>query len=331
VADLRAALRTAISSAIPEGRPVALLDFPSYPNVGDSAIWLGTVAVLHSLGCRIAYVADQLSYSRQALERRLPPGAPVLLQGGGSFGDLWPEHQLFRERVVRELPERPIVQLPVSVEFRNPAAEDRARTTLDRHEQLTLLCRDRESLAYAEAHYRAPSRLCPDAAFGLDPPRAGRPAADVVVLRRSDHEGLRSLPLLPGARVLDWSSAPGEPGYSPWWERKRLATRALAKAMGLGRLEGLRQAAMSRLFDSMARQRVAFGYSVVSSGRVLVTDRLHGHILALLLGVPHVVVETGYGKIRRFNESFSGRMGGVAYCDDDDCVESEVRRLLARE
>jgi pyruvyl transferase EpsO len=87
---------------------------------------------------------------------------------------------------------------------------------------------------------------------------------------------------------------------------------------------------MSRLFDSMARERVEFGYSVVSSGRVLVTDRLHGHILALLLEVPHVVVDTGYGKIRRFNEAFSGRMDGVAYCDDDDCVESEVRRLLGR-
>ena len=176
VADLRAALDAAIASAIPEGEPVALLDFPSYPNVGDSAIWLGTVAVLRGLGCPVVYVADQLSYSRRALERRLPAGAAVLLQGGGSFGDLWPEHQLFRERVVQELPERPIVQLPVSIDFRTPAAEDRARTTLDRHERLTLLCRDRESLAYAEAHYRAPSRLCPDAAFGLDPaPRDGRP------------------------------------------------------------------------------------------------------------------------------------------------------------
>jgi pyruvyl transferase EpsO len=330
VADLRAALRAALSSAIPEDRPVALLDFPSYPNVGDSAIWLGTIAALRGLGCRIAYVADQLSYSRQALERRLPPGAPVLLQGGGSFGDLWPEHQLFRERVVRELPDNPIVQLPVSVEFRTPAAEERARTTLDRHQHLTLLCRDRESLAYAEAQYRAPSRLCPDAAFGLDPPRRDQPGADVVVLRRSDHEGLRGVPHVAGARVLDWSSAPGEPGYSPWWERKRLATRALTKAIGLARVEALRQAAMSRLFDSMARQRVAFGYSVVSSGRVLVTDRLHGHILALLLGVPHVVVETGYGKIRGFIESFSGGMNGVAYCDDGDCVESEVRRLLGR-
>jgi pyruvyl transferase EpsO len=328
VADLRADLHATLSSVIAEGRPAALLDFPSYPNVGDSAIWLGTVAALRGLGCRVAYVADQLSYSRAALERRLPPGAPVLLQGGGSFGDLWPEHQLFRERVVRELPDRPIVQLPVSVEFRTLAAEERARTTLDRHEHLTLLCRDRESLAYAEAHYRAPSRLCPDAAFGLDPARRDQPKADVVVLRRSDHEGLRGLPHLPGARVLDWSSGPGEPGYSPWWERKRLATRALTRAIGMGRVEALRQAAMGRLFDSMARQRVAFGYSVVSSGRVLVTDRLHGHILALLLDVPHVVVETGYGKIRGFVESFSGGMDGVAYCDGGDCVESEVRRLL---
>jgi exopolysaccharide biosynthesis predicted pyruvyltransferase EpsI len=313
VADLRAALHAELARFIPRGSHVALLDFPAYQNVGDSAIWLGTVAVLQALDCRIGYVCDQGSYSREALEARLPPGAPVLLQGGGNFGDLWPPHQRFRELVIGELADRPIIQLPVSIDFREPGSVERSRGVLNRHERLTLLVRDRKSLAYAEAHFDARSLLCPDAALALTPPRRGRAETDVVVLERSDKEQLRPLPTVPGARVLDWSSGPGEPGYSWWWEQKvRVARRV-----------GTR-----RLFDSLARQRVEFGYSLVASGRVLLTDRLHGHILALLMETPHVVVETGYGKIRDFHESFSGGIPGAVLCDPAD-AEHAVRELLA--
>jgi pyruvyl transferase EpsO len=38
----------------------------------------------------------------------------------------------------------------------------------------------------------------------------------------------------------------------------------------------------------------------LSAGRVVVTDRLHGHILSLLLGIPHVVLDNSYGKLHQF-------------------------------
>jgi pyruvyl transferase EpsO len=39
---------------------------------------------------------------------------------------------------------------------------------------------------------------------------------------------------------------------------------------------------------------------------VVITDRLHGHILCTLLGIPHVVLDNSYGKIQGFLESFTG-------------------------
>jgi pyruvyl transferase EpsO len=331
VAGLRSTLEERVGQAVAAGTSVALVDFPNYPNVGDSAIWLGTVAVLERLGCRVAYRCDQVSYSPTALDERLPAECPVLLQGGGNFGDLWPEHQEFREKVIRDLPHRPIVQLPVSFSFHDQSAAERARATVNGHERLTLMVRDHESLDYAAAHYSVPALLCPDPALGLAaPPRPPRPEADIVVLRRSDHEGLTALPRLPGARDLDWSSAPGEPGYSFWWEQKGRAARWLGRVRpGGDAAEGARQAVLSSLFGSLARQRVAFGFAVVGSGRALVTDRLHGHILALLLGVPHVILETGHGKVRGFYETFTRGIARAVLCEDAGAVEDEVRRLLA--
>jgi pyruvyl transferase EpsO len=332
VADLRDRLHGAVSRFVPTGSTVALLDFPSYPNVGDSAIWLGTVAELRRLGCRIAYVCDQRSYSREALARRLPAGSPILLQGGGNFGDLWPEHQLFRERVLEDFPDRVVVQLPVSIAFRDPDAERRAESALARHERVTLLCRDEASAAYAAERYaRAAVELCPDGAFGLSPRRRPRPRHEVTMLLRSDAEGLERVPRLPGAWTLDWASDWGQPGYNPLWERGRRLSQSLGAATGDGRgVDRLRHAAIRALFAAMVRWRVRFGYEVVGSGRVLVTDRLHGHILALLLGVPHVLIETGFGKVRGFYEAFSRGVEGAVLCDDPAQLEGLVAGLLGR-
>ena len=44
--SMRLRLEESLRPLLPPGGPVALLDFPVYPNVGDSAIWLGAVATL---------------------------------------------------------------------------------------------------------------------------------------------------------------------------------------------------------------------------------------------------------------------------------------------
>jgi pyruvyl transferase EpsO len=53
-------------------------------------------------------------------------------------------------------------------------------------------------------------------------------------------------------------------------------------------------------FPALARQRLARGLTLLSEGQVLVTDRLHGHILALRLGIPHVVLDNSYDKLHHF-------------------------------
>ena len=62
---------------------------------------------------------------------------------------------------------------------------------------------------------------------------------------------------------------------------------------------------MSMMYPALARRRLRRGVRVLSTGRVVVTDRLHGHILALLLGIPHVVTDTAQGKISAFVEAWT--------------------------
>lgn len=46
------------------------------------------------------------------------------------------------------------------------------------------------------------------------------------------------------------------------------------------------------------------------------TDRLHGHVLALLIDYPHMVLDNAYGKISAFYRTWTRASDGAVLCDD---------------
>ena len=288
--SLRRKCQETLGSVLGHQRRLALLDFPNYANVGDSAIWLGDLACLESLGIRRPrYTCDLQTYDRKQLARRLG-GGTILLRGGGNLGDLYMPIQRFRERVIEDFPRNPIVQLPQSIFFASRDALARARRIFNRHPNLTLLVRDRRSLEIARNEFRASSLLCPDSAFCLGPLNRPAPASQRVFwLARSDKESAAPAPEnFTGSRG-DWLGEPETP-------LRRINAWFIGR---LGRRPKVRRAArklLSWTYAPLARQRLARGCRVLSMGRTVVTDRLHGHILCLLLGIPHVLLENSYGK-----------------------------------
>jgi exopolysaccharide biosynthesis protein PssK len=302
VVALRARLEETFDAAVPHGARVALIDVPNHPNSGDNAIWLGELELLRRRGARIAYVCETHGFDARAVRRAIGPGGVVLLHGGGNFGDEWPGYQELRERAVRELPDLPIVQLPQSVQFGDEAARERAAAALSGHPRLTVLCRDEPSVETVRALApQATVALCPDAAFALQPPPCRPPAHGAPLwLTRTDRER-RSARLAPpdGGRLLDW----------PAPDRFEAALRALSRHVGQratkrARLAPAATPALVALHRFLAARRVRAAFDLLASAPVVVTDRLHAHILCELLGVPHVTVDTGYGKLRRFAEAW---------------------------
>jgi pyruvyl transferase EpsO len=82
------------------------------------------------------------------------------------------------------------------------------------------------------------------------------------------------------------------------------------------------------LFDRLASERVAAGAALLSSARVVVTDRLHGHILALLCGVPCVLNDNRTGKVRGFYDTWTHRSPLVRWADGPEQAFATARDLL---
>lgn len=319
--SLRATLLGTLAPLVAGASRTALIDFPAHSNVGDSAIWLGALTALRALGAPApAYTCDAATYDRAALARALGDGT-ILFTGGGSFGDLWERHLLLRERVVADFPRHRIVQLPESVHFARPESLARARATFDAHERVTILVRDRASLEFVRREFRTPVQLAPDLALALGalvPPVA--PTRDLLWLKRSDKED--GFPSHHPVDAVDWIAEP-RTSLIAWTDRLR---------EGAERRRWLRPVARRLLplaYPALARQRLTRGLALLAQARVLVTDRLHGHILASQLGLPHVVLDNSYGKLHHFVAAWTHASPYVRLAHSPDEATVQARSLLA--
>jgi pyruvyl transferase EpsO len=166
-------------------------------------------------------------------------------------------------------------------------------------------------------------------AFGLGPlQRRAQATNDILWLARTDHEAADHRVLLgPDVERADWLA-----DERTW--RLRASARAKAflvrhprRAAGAWRL-------LANLQRSVARERLERGLRLLSKGRVVVTDRLHGHILSMLMDIPQVLLDNSYGKLRGFYDAWTASSSNTSFCKTaEDAhefarLEAEKRRWL---
>lgn len=302
ISDLRNEIANTIGPLLRDVPRLALLEFPAHSNVGDSAIWLGETAyLLDSHQQRPVHTSDLHSYSRDRLRTALDGGV-ILVHGGGNLGDVWPEYLNSKIQMLDDFPDTRIIQMPQTVHFQSAKNLERFQRAVARHRSYTLLVRDQTSLDLALDSFACESRLCPDLAFWLELSRSTA-VHDVVWLQRTDRESVHkstesALAAPQGIHVADWLDHDNE--LPSRIERK--LTEVLARYPNkLSFLE--RQ--LTDMRNRAARVRLRRGCRLLSSGRVVVTDRLHGHILCTLMGIPHVLLDNSYGKLRHFYDAWT--------------------------
>lgn len=305
VRDLQQRVLDDLSRLLGGHRVVALVDFPLHRNAGDAAIWAGERAALAAMGVQVRYIADAWLYRPDRLREAHPDG-PVLLHGGGNVGDIWPWAQDRREQLLRDLPDRDVIQLPQSVHFTDPSAQQRFAAVVAGHGRYTLCVRDAASHQRAGELGAAQVVLMPDMAFGLGPLHRGRDhSAPVLVLARGDREafgGLSRTPLPRGVTRADWHLSPAAGAL---WHARRDAVRLARLAAARPALSRATGRVLPRLYDAMADQVLSHGTALLDSADAVVSDRLHAHILCVLLGIPHVMLDNSYGKVGAFHRQWT--------------------------
>lgn len=270
--------------------PFALVDFPDHSNVGDSAIWLGETCFFSKYGLTPSYCSSLKTHSSDHMKNVIGDGT-IFLHGGGNFGTIWKAHQDFRIDLLDRFPGQHIVQLPQSIHFESIDMIDETAKAIERHGNFTLLVRDHPSLDFARRHFQCETFLCPDMAFYLGSLERKPPSLDFFYLLRTDLEG----------SVKGNAKHPGRSfAIDDWLKEDRMSIRLTTAAARLMSIGAGADKSLLMKYDRLARARLQRGIAMLSSGRVVVTDRLHGHIMSTLLGIPHVALDNSYGKLQNF-------------------------------
>lgn len=284
-----------------------------YGNLGDVAI---TIAQRNYLMARYpdAQVVEmpigRTTLDLPVLVRSLQPGDIVTLVGGGNMGDRYDDIEYLRQLVVRRVRSNEVLSFPQTFDFSNGRAGRRAlrraKRAYESHPNLTLMARDPESLRLMRRHLRGcKTVLAPDVVLtetkGLS---QGSVKSGVVVAFREDSE--RALSPHDRHRILRIAAEQG-----PVLERDTQVDEAAVAGP-------LREAALEAVLGDF------------QSACLVLTDRLHGMIFAVITGTPCVAFDNGTQKVSRFYKAWLSGMPGLSLVDEvsDRTLRAAVTHAL---
>lgn len=271
-------------------QPFHYIDYPVHGNIGDLLIMHGTLAFFDRYHLTPRISAPAFSYNPGWIEK----DDVILFHGGGNFGDLYTEFgmQALRELVVSTRPHNRIIVLPQTLHFSSAEARERSARLFRKHPDVHICVRDYASFEIAQA-FTDHVHLLPDMAHQLYPivPRHSSVRGALLISRMDgEKRATAGSEVIDYAAVTDWPVVVGERERNIdffrramrstyrlgiGWNSNKLLTRSWAKYSG-------------RLIDDAVK---LFSYH-----NHIVTDRLHGHILACLMNKSSTVLDNSYGK-----------------------------------
>lgn len=271
------------------------LDVPSYLNYGDWLIAMGAFNLLKELPYKCLYYASSVNYQKQYI----PKNAIILLNGGGNFGNLYYGATEFRNEVIEDFPNNKIVILPQTITYTNSNLIDKEANIYSKHKNLHICARDNESYLILQKYFHENSLyLLPDTAIGLysSLPKYDMPKSSTILeIRRKDKENSNAqftMDINENAVVADWNKIFKEIHIDVVlfpWRILKILSRAFhgmwSKIQDLYLLHVMYPYVFSRVSKYMLRfDRVH-------------TTRLHGFILCMMMHIPIEWVDTKYGKL----------------------------------
>ena len=292
-----------------------LLGLPYHSNIGDSLIWEGAETFLKTTPYKCLYTASVHSYNP---DYQIPQNVIILINGGGSFGDLWRHNTRFWLYLVQKHPNNKIIILSQSIFYKDKKMLNEDAEVFAKHKNLTICLRDKNSLGIANQYFPSSNNLLvPDMAFYMDMAKWKKfikPATNrILFLNRKDPEKKPNLDygiVHANAEAHDW----------PTMENISFYLRLFYRVQRfLGRIDETFATHFNKSFSDIIykniirKSMVKKGLGFMSSYSQIYTTRLHGAILSLLLQKPFVWFDNSYGKSSSFYDTWLSDVESITF------------------
>lgn len=269
-----------------------------HTNVGDSLIMKGEfdfLSTIKSVKCK-EYTT---MWSFENRHPSIPKDDLLIIRGSGSFGDIWPTAPDFWKFVMNNYPENPILFMPQTIYFNDEKNLTEMANLINKHPNVTLCLRDKESFEIAQKKFKCDSYLIPDMAFYVNTkfpkPSHSNNSSKTLLVKREDKERRPSIlieKLLSKDDIVvsDW------PTFKIFGfverNKKKLFTHNFYKA-----------------YDFFVKNIycpyiINQGVKFLKPFSTIYATRMHAGILALMMGKETIFIDNSYGKLRKVYETW---------------------------
>lgn len=308
---------------LPDAPRIFVFLAADYGNIGDLAISAAQQGFLARLVPGHRIVPVPISRTREvihSLRRQVRPDDLVTTVGGGNMGSLYPDIEALRQLVIRSFPDNRIVCFPQTLDWDDSQASRKTLTrivrTYSRHPDIHVFARESVTRAKLEAMFAGHANVTvgysPDIVLSAS-------AADLGVSVGCQHSGILLCMRDDRERALDAK------------QRERVA--AALDGTGLAVETTDTHVGGSRLDEARCAQLLADKLGQFGASRLVVTDRLHGMILAVVAGTPCLVLPNANHKIRQTWLDWLVDQPGITFLtpDEFETLPAAIEALLAGE
>ena len=290
-------------------RYAMLFDYYPSENKGDSAITVGETLLLRKLNikvvfaCKVICTKKHLDIAQNISRKYTNKDLVILFQGGGNIIG-WQDADYSRSEQIKRFMEFNIVMFPQSIlYFKQESHIHFCRTLYSSHPRLTFVWRDKVSFNLGKKLFpKVRSLLSPDIAYHIGfVPRFMQPTFDILWIKRTDIESpgynASKAPIGYRMHVSDWLQWHTPHGDSHMENSFLMTTN---------------------------------GMMFLQRGRVVITDRLHGHILSTLLNIPHVYIDNKQRKISNYHNTWTAGLDNIVLANSSEDAVVKARELLIK-
>jgi len=305
LSDIRQNILDVYSPLLEGFRDITIVDPAYHFNVGDNMISYAELLLLSNLGhtCSECGLEQSLGMNDRCDFHARNTSNLALWHGGGNWGDLYPKVHSARLRSFIDLRSKnvTIVGMPQTRYFESNDAHEHDREVINELVEsglkLRLAWRDEQSFIDAlNTYVGVDSFLSPDIAFLIGPltslEKAKSEKVDIMFLLRKDKEKA------PGTDFDGNVERTLSKHNRNWVVKDWSDVHEYASQTFTGFDDKILCGSPNFDFDARLGNAVA----MLDTASVIVTDRLHASILALLMNKPHVYLETATGKLSATRE-----------------------------
>ncbi|MBZ7651635.1 polysaccharide pyruvyl transferase [Klebsiella grimontii] len=273
---------------------VVFLGYPLHHNVGDLLIFQGTQQFFADNDIHVKFYRSVLDYNVDELKKSIDAETTLICHGGGNFGDLYDVHQNLRISLVENFKENRIIIFPQTAHFSDLDKLNHDISIFRKHSDVILFARDAKTFDLFQ-RFSDKVFLMPDMAHQLygNLPICNVENNEALYFLRVDKEK-NDLQLTYAnnneIRSVDWVDF-----INPYEFRYEFLLKKISRIANKYNSSTMKNI-IYFLWDKHSSRVVNRSARYFSKYNVIITSRMHGHILSCLVNRNSKIIDNSYGK-----------------------------------